>query len=60
MKPPKKSAKSPKLKHPRGRPAIRIIEQIDAPPEAIVKAVFRVADQKRDERFVRNSEKEQP
>ena len=30
-----------KPKRPRGRPAIRIIEQIDAPPEEIVKAVFR-------------------
>ena len=49
MKPSKKSLK-PKLKRPRGRPVIRIIEKIDAPPEAIVKAVFRVADAKRDQR----------
>ena len=48
-KPPKKTQKS-KPKRPRGRPATRVIEQIDASPEAIVKAVFRVADQQRDER----------
>ena len=41
---------NPKPKRPSGRPVIRIIEQIDAPPEEIVKAVFRVADQKRDQR----------
>ena len=51
MKPKRpKSSKSPKPKRPRGRPVIRIIEQIDAPPEEIAKAVFRVADQVRDER----------
>ena len=44
---PKKSSKP---KRPRGRPATRVIEQIDAPPDVIVKAVFRVADQQRDER----------
>ena len=44
----KRTSKSPKPKRPRGRLAIRIIEQIDAPPEDIVKAVFRVADQARD------------
>ena len=43
--------KSPKPKRPRGRPVIRVVEQIDAPPEAIVKAVFRVADQQRNERI---------
>ena len=41
-----KSIKSTKPKRPRGRPAIRMIEQIDAPPEEIVKAVFRAADRK--------------
>lgn len=46
MKP--KPKKSPKPKRPRGRPATRVIEPIDAPPEEIVKAVFRVADTKRD------------
>ncbi len=49
----KKSSKPPKPRRPRGRPAIRIIAQIDAPPEEIVKAVFRVADQERDERLKR-------
>lgn len=47
----KRTPKSPQPKRPRGRPAIRIIEQIDAPPEAIVKAVFQVADAKRDQRL---------
>ena len=47
----KRTPKSPKPKRPRGRPVLRIIKQIDAPPEEIVKAVFRVADQKRDERL---------
>ena len=47
----KRTSKSPKPKRPRGRPVIRIIEKIDAPPEAIVKAVFRVADTKQDERL---------
>ena len=46
MKPRKKL----KPKRPRGRPATRVIEQIDAPPEEIVKAVFRVADRERDDR----------
>ena len=46
----KPQKKTPKPKRPRGRPVIRIIEKIDAPPEAIVKAVFRVADAKWDER----------
>ena len=49
MKKPAK--KTPKPKRPRGRPATRVIEQIDAPPDVIVKAVFRVADVKRDERL---------
>ena len=48
MKVPKKT---PKPKRPRGRPVTRVIEQIDAPPEAIVKAVFRVADAKRAQRL---------
>ncbi len=49
MKPLKKSTK-PKPTRPRGRPATRVIEQIDAPPDVIVKAVFRVADRERDAR----------
>ncbi len=48
---PKPSKKPPTLKRPRGRPVIRIIEKIDALPEAIVKTVFRVADAKRDQRL---------
>lgn len=48
---PKQSKPPSKPKRPRGRPVIRIIEQIDAPPEEIVQAVFRVADQQRDERL---------
>ena len=48
---PKVPKKSPKPKRPRGRPVTRVIEPINAPPEAIVKAVFRVADVKRDERL---------
>ena len=47
----KRTPKSPKPKRPRGRPVIRVIEQIDAAPEEIVKAVFRVADRERDERL---------
>ena len=52
-KPKRSKSKSSQSKHkrPRGRPATRIIEQVDAPPEEIVKAVFRVADQQRDERL---------
>ena len=46
----KRTSKSPKPKRPRGRPAVRIIKQIDAPPEEIVKAVFRVADRKQSDR----------
>ena len=48
---PKPKASKPKPKRPRGRPVTRVIEQIDAPPDVIVKAVFRVADQQRDERL---------
>ena len=47
---PKPPKKAPQPTRPLGRPVIRIIEKIDAPPEGIVKAVFRVADVKRDER----------
>ena len=48
-KPSSKSSKSkPTPKRPRGRPVTRIIEPIDAPPEAIAKAMFRVADVQRD------------
>ena len=46
-----KPKKTPKSKRPRGRPVTRVVEQIDAPPDVIVKAVFRVADQQRDERI---------
>ena len=55
MKPAKKSSKpstkSPKPKRPRGRPVTRVIEQIDAPPDVIVQAVFRIADRERDEQL---------
>lgn len=55
MKPKKKRAKSSLIgspsQRPRGRPATRVIEQIDATPDAIVKAVFRVADRERDARI---------
>ena len=50
MKSPKKSSKSPKPKRSRGCPGTRVIEQIDAPPEEIVKAVFRVADRNKSDR----------
>ena len=48
---PKPPQKTPKPKRLRGRPATRVIEQIDAPPDVIVQAVFRVADRERDERL---------
>lgn len=48
MKPnPKKSTKS---KRPRGRPPKNIIERIEASPEEIAKAIFRVAKQELDRR----------
>lgn len=47
--PPPKLPKKPK--RPRGRPVVRVIEQIDASPKEIVEAVFRVADRERDERL---------
>lgn len=50
MKSPKKPSKA-KPKRLRGRPVTRIIEPIDAPPDEIVKAVFRVADAQRDARI---------
>lgn len=54
MKPPKPS-KSPKTKRPRGRPLKYIIEPIDATPEELARAVFRVADQERDRRLEKPS-----
>ena len=43
--------KFPKPKRPRGRPMTRVIEPIDAPHDEMVKAVFRVADQERDQQL---------
>lgn len=52
MKSSKRTEPQPlKPKHPRGRPVIREIKPIDASPEEIVKAVFRVADRELDERL---------
>lgn len=44
--------KPAKPKKPRGRPVTRVIQRIDASPEDIAKAVFRVADHERDKRAV--------
>ena len=42
------TSKSSKSKRPRGRPVTRVIESIDVPLEDIARAIFRVADVKRD------------
>ena len=46
---PKRKPTNPK--RPRGRPVTRIIGKIDATPEELVQAMFRVADRERDERL---------
>ena len=52
-KPQKPNLVGSKAKRLRGRPVTRIIEPIDAPPEDIAKAMFRVADVQRDAKVKR-------
>ena len=52
MKSSKRTELQPlKPKHLKGRPVTRTVEPIDASPEEIVKAMFRVADREVDERL---------
>ncbi len=54
-KPSAKHSIQPEPKRPRGRPPKNVIERIEASPEDIAKAIFRVAKQELDERVKGNS-----